>query len=354
MKHIVMTGGGSSGHVTPNIALFPYLKELGYKISYIGTESGIEKELIQNEKIDFYSIKAGKLRRYLSLKNITDFIDTNAGLLKSISIIRKLKPEVIFSKGGFVSCPVVWAGWLCRVPVIIHESDMTPGLSNRLCFPFAKKICYTFPETESHIPKEKAVFSGIPIRGSLRNGSSEKGMKICGFTKGKPVIVVVGGSQGAETINRTIRKALKTLLEDFQVCHICGKGNIDADFAGINGYRQFEYLNDEQPHVYSIADLFVSRAGATSLFEILSLRKPNLLIPLSKNASRGDQILNAKSFEKQGFGKVLAEEDLDEKSLLDNVKIVYKQRTKYIEAMEKNTAGNSIGRIIELIEECCN
>lgn len=261
---------------------------------------------------------------------------------------------MIFSKGGFVSCPVVWAGWACKVPVIIHESDMTPGLANQLCIPFAKKICYTFPETERHIPFGKGVLSGIPIRESLLNGSNKKALEICGFSQEKPVIVIIGGSQGAESINRLVRKTLAMLLEEFQICHICGKGNFNKDYNGIKGYKQFEYIIDEQPHIYSIADMFVSRAGATTLFEILSLKKPNLLIPLPKNVSRGDQILNAESFEKQGFSKVLFEEDLHEQSLLNNIKFVYNQRAKYIDSMKNSIVSNPIDKIIELVEECCD
>lgn len=353
MKHIVMTGGGSSGHVTPNIALFPYLKEAGYRISYIGTESGIEKDLIKREKIDYYSIKAGKLRRYISLKNITDFFDISAGLLKAASILKKIKPEIIFSKGGFVSCPVVWAGWLCRIPVIIHESDMTPGLSNRLCFSFARKICYTFPETLKYLPSDKAVLTGIPIRGSLHKGSAEKGLELCNFTKEKPVILIVGGSLGAEIINSTIRKVLNTLLKDFQIIHICGKGNVDRKYDGLKGYIQFEYVNEEQSHLYAAADLFVCRAGATTLFEAILLGKPNLLIPLSKAASRGDQILNALSFEKQGYSRVLQEEELSGQSLLDSIKQTYIQRAGYVKRMQGNMAANSSETILNLIEECC-
>lgn len=353
MRHIVMTGGGSSGHVTPNIALFPYLKELRYKISYIGTESGIEKELIKREKVDYYAIKAGKLRRYISLKNITDFVGINAGFLKAVSILRKLKPDIIFSKGGFVSCPVVWAGWLCAIPVIIHESDMTPGLSNRLCFPFARKICYTFPETLKFLPADKAVLTGIPIRGTLHKGSAEKGLLYCGFTKEKPVIAIVGGSLGSEIINRAVRSVLQLLLKDFQVIHICGKGNIDKQYDSLKGYRQYEYLNEEQPDVYAAANMFVCRAGATTLFEVLSLGKPNLLIPLSKNASRGDQILNAQSFEKLGYSKVLPEGELNELTLLASIKEIYGLREKYIKSMKNNSAANSAEIIIGLIEEGC-
>lgn len=352
MKVIIMTGGGSSGHVTPNIALIPRLKELGYSINYIGSHNGIENQLIRKESIPYYSIDAGKLRRYFDLKNITDTFRVIDGLSQSISIIKRLKADVLFSKGGFVSCPVVWAAWLCKVPVVIHESDMTPGLANRLSMPFARKICYTFPESKDHIPENKEVFTGLPIRQSLLNGDANEGKKICGFYDNKPIIMVIGGSQGAESINKAVRNSLEDLLLDFQICHICGKGNIDTRFIEKKGYKQFEYINEEQPHLFAMADLVVSRAGATTLFEMLALLKPNLLIPLSKKASRGDQILNAESFCKQGFSMVLEEESLNTEALINSIKKLYNERDKYIIAMKKSIIGNSINEIIRVIEEC--
>ncbi|MCX8130700.1 MAG: undecaprenyldiphospho-muramoylpentapeptide beta-N-acetylglucosaminyltransferase [Clostridia bacterium] len=299
MKSIVLTGGGSSGHVTPNIALISKLKERNCEINYIGSENGIEKQLIMNENITYHSIKAGKLRRYFDLKNITDIYRVMDGFRQSVSIMRKLKPDILFSKGGFVSCPVVWAAWICKVPVVIHESDMTPGLTNRLSIPFSKKICFTFPESKEHISKEKGILTGIPIRQSLFTGEKSKGQKICEFNDDRPVLMVVGGSQGAENINKVIRNNLDRLIKEYNICHICGKGNLASNLQNIKGYKQFEYIKEEQPHLYSLADVVISRAGATTLFELIALRKPNLLIPLSKNASRGDQILNAESFRKQ-------------------------------------------------------
>ena len=354
MKTIIMTGGGSSGHVTPNIALIPKLKELGYRIYYIGSQNGIEKQLIEMEKIPYYSINAGKLRRYLDFKNITDMLKVIDGFRQSILIIKKLKPNVIFSKGGFVSCPVVWAAWVCKVPVVIHESDLTPGLTNRLSIPFAKKVCYTFPETQKHIPGAKGILTGIPIRQTLFAGNKETGIKLAGFSTEKPIIMVIGGSQGAKSINNIVHNQLDFLLPKFQICHICGKGNINLKFIGLKGYTQFEYINNEQPHFFAMADLVVSRAGATTIFEILALRKPNLLIPLSKKTSRGDQILNARSFEKQGFSMVIEEEKLDAKTFIDGVLTVYNQRATFIKVMDKSTIGDGIDKIVNALEECMN
>ncbi|NLN47910.1 MAG: undecaprenyldiphospho-muramoylpentapeptide beta-N-acetylglucosaminyltransferase [Clostridiales bacterium] len=349
MKTMIMTGGGTSGHVTPNIALMPKLKELGYRINYIGSLNGIEKQLIKNENIPYYSISAGKLRRYIDTKNIADAFRVLRGLRQSISIIKKVKPDILFSKGGFVSCPVVWAAWLCKVPVVIHESDITPGLANRLSMPFAKKICYTFPESKAYIPEDKGVMTGLPIRQSLLEGDSDKGRKLCGFTEAKPIILVIGGSQGAEAINKEIRGQLQSLLKEFQICHICGNGNIDTEFSGFEGYRQYEYVDKDQAHLFAMSDLVISRAGATTLFEILALKKPNLLIPLSKKASRGDQILNAQSFSLQGFSMVLEEEYIHAE-LLISIKKLYKEKSNYITRMKKSTIVNSIDNVIDVIK----
>lgn len=351
MKSIVLTGGGTSGHVTPNIALLPKLKSKGYRIYYIGSKNGIEKQLIENEGIPYYGISAGKLRRYFDLKNFTDVFRIIGGFGQALSVLRKTKPDVVFSKGGFVSCPVVWAAWVLRIPVIIHESDITPGLTNKLSVPFARKVCYTFPETKKHLVQEKACYTGLPVRQEIQNGDRMKGYKLCGFTGNKPVLMVIGGSQGSANINRVVRSALNELLKSFQIVHICGKGNVMTELENIKGYKQFEYVNRELPDIFACADVLISRAGATVLFEILSLKKPALLIPLSKNASRGDQILNAKSFMKNGFSDVLFEEELTEKSLVEKITALYKNRDKYIKAMQNSDLPNPVDKIVELIDD---
>jgi len=351
MKKIVLTGGGTSGHVTPNIALLPALKREGFIIDYIGSRNGMEKELILKEGIPYHEISAGKLRRYFDLKNITDVFRVAGGLFQAYSILGKLKPSVVFSKGGFVSCPVVWAAWLRKIPVIIHESDMTPGLTNKLSIPFAKAVCYTFPETESHIKGGKGIRTGIPIREGLLQGDRRTGRKICGFKDLKPVIMVIGGSLGSEKINSTVREILDKLLKDFNICHICGRGNIKEELKNKPGYMQFEYVNEEQPHLYAAADLVVSRAGATVLFELLALKKPNLLIPLSKAASRGDQILNAASFEKQGYSRVLSEEKLNGDSLFDAIYYLWRNKDLYTAAMMKNETDTGTSAVMKVIRE---
>jgi UDP-N-acetylglucosamine--N-acetylmuramyl-(pentapeptide) pyrophosphoryl-undecaprenol N-acetylglucosamine transferase len=351
MKKIVLTGGGTAGHVTPNIALLPGLKKAGYEIYYIGSKDGMEKALIENEGIPYYGISAGKLRRYFDAKNFTDTLRIVKGFNEAIGVLRKIKPDIVFSKGGFVSSPVVWAAKMKGIPVVIHESDMTPGLANRLALPFAKKICYTFPETSKHIPENKGVFTGLPVRDSLLKGDAERGRSLCGFRDSRPVIVVIGGSQGSVHVNTTVREALKDITSRFNLCHICGRGNMDEKLNGTPGYKQFEYISDELKNIFAMADIVISRAGATVIFELLALRKPNLLIPLSANASRGDQILNSRSFEKQGFSRVLEEDKLTAASLRENIEYVYKNREAYKKAMEKSDAGNSLDKMLKVIKE---
>lgn len=347
-QHILLTGGGTAGHVTPNIALLPALRAAGYAVSYIGSSTGIERELIEQEGIPFYAIPAGKLRRYFDLKNLTDIGRIKLGFLKSLFLVRRIKPAVLFSKGGFVSCPVVWACRLLGVPVIIHESDMSPGLANRLSLPFAKKICYSFPETATHLPGAKAVFTGIPVREALLKGDREKGRALCGFSDSKPVIMVIGGSLGAQAVNACVRQALDSLCVAFNVCHICGKGNLGENRAG---YAQFEYVNAELADLFALADVVISRAGATTLFELAALRKPSLLIPLPLSASRGDQILNAASFEKQGFSRVLPQEKMTAETLVENVRLVQEGREAMIAAMKEKAPKNAVAEIVRIINE---
>ena len=354
MKVIILTGGGTAGHVTPNIALIPKLKAMGYSIHYIGSRNGIEKQLIEKEGIPYHAIQAGKLRRYLDIKNMTDIFKIVGGYKQALEVLKKVKPDVVFSKGGFVSCPVVWAAWTKRIPVIIHESDITPGLTNKLSMPFAKKVCYTFRESEQHMVKGKSCLTGLPVREEISSGNRLKGYKLCGFSSIKPVLLVIGGSQGSENINKALRAVMDELLVTFQICHICGKGNVKKEMEGIKGYKQFEYVNEELPDIFACADIFISRAGAPVLFEILALEKPALLIPLSKNASRGDQILNARSFRENGYSGVLMEENLSNEFLVEKVKEVYQNRSRLIKAMQENPFGDAIEKILQIIEESTN
>lgn len=351
-KKIVMTGGGTAGHVTPNIALMPALQEAGYDITYIGSYNGMEKELIEAQNIPYIGISSGKLRRYFDWKNFTDPFKVLKGYSQAISLLKKIKPDVVFSKGGFVSVPVVLAAKHCHIPAIIHESDITPGLANRIAIRGAQKVCCNFPETMKYLPAEKAVLTGSPIRRELFSGNADAAIHLCGFPDhSKPVLLIVGGSSGSKVINEAVRKILPELLEQFYIIHLCGKGNLDNQLTGVIGYAQFEYASTELTDLFALADIAISRAGANSICELLALHKPNILIPLSAAASRGDQILNAQSFEKQGFSYVLKEENLTEQSLLDAVRDVYKNRNQYLKAMSESGQMDSIGTILELIKK---
>lgn len=351
MKRILLTGGGTAGHVTPNIALLPRLRELGYEISYMGSYDGIEKKLIEELQIPYYGISSGKLRRYFDPKNFTDPFKVIKGYGEACRIMKKLSPDVLFSKGGFVSVPVVLAAKRYHVPAIIHESDMTPGLANKLCIPSAKKVCCNFPETIQYLPKDKAVLTGSPIRQELLRGDRLHALRFTGLSANKPVILVMGGSMGAAAVNEAVRRILPTLLKEFQVVHLCGTGKLDPSLGHLAGYVQYEYIKNELKDLFALADIVISRAGANAICELLALKKPSLLIPLSAAASRGDQILNARSFEKQGFSIVLEEEEITNEALLQAVHTLYQNRTSFSSAMEASSQTDSIATIIGLIEE---
>ena len=320
VKKIVLTGGGTAGHVTPNIALLPELKKQGYDVHYIGSYEGIERTLIKEQGIPYYGISSGKLRRYIDVKNLSDPFKVVKGLGQAIRLLGRIKPDVVFSKGGFVSVPVVLAAKFRHIPCVIHESDMTPGLANKICIPCAHRVCTNFPETMKHIPAEKAVLTGSPIRQELFKGSREKGLAFCGFDDTKPVLLIMGGSLGAVAVNDAVRGILPELLQKFHVIHLCGKGKLDDSLNDTKGYAQYEYIGPD-------------------------------LIPLSAEASRGDQILNAASFEKSGYSVVIQEKDVTNELLLKTVNDVYTNREQYIHAMDKSQLNNSIEKIVGLINE---
>ena len=351
MKKIVLTGGGTAGHVTPNIALIPALKEAGFEIHYIGSYEGMERSMIEKLGINYIGISSGKLRRYKSVKNFTDPFRVLKGFGESVKILKLIKPDVVFSKGGFVTVPVVFAAKRCKIPTIIHESDMSPGLANRLCIPKADYVLANFPEALEKLPKKKGILSGTPIRQELFEGDRERGLNFCGFTGAKPVLLVVGGSLGALAVNEAVRKILPKLTEKFDVVHLCGKGKFDEDLKDVRGYKQFEYINEEMKDIFKVTDIALSRAGANAICELLALRIPNVLIPLPAKASRGDQILNADSFKKQGFSEVLAEEDITAEGLLDIIYRTYDNRKEYIHNMEKSSQTDSIKIIMDLINK---
>ena len=321
MKKIILTGGGTAGHVTPNIALIPKLKESGYEIKYIGSKGGMETQLVKDAGLDYTGISSGKLRRYFSWKNFSDPFRVLRGYFQAKKIIKKYKPDIVFSKGGFVTVPVVFAADKYNIPVIIHESDMTPGLANRLAIKKATKVCHNFPETAKYLG-EKAVHTGSPIRAELFTGNKLTALDMCGFTANKPVIMVTGGSLGAENVNKLVRAALPELLKDFQVAHLCGKGKLDPTLANTKGYAQFEYISEQMKDFFAMA-----------------------------SASRGDQILNAKSYAKQGFSEVLDEDVATKDDLISTVHKVYDNRNTYINAMSKSSGTGGVEKIVSLIKE---
>ena len=350
-KKIVLTGGGTAGHVTPNMALIPGLKDMGFDIKYIGSYDGIEKKLIEEMDVSYQGISSGKLRRYFSAKNFTDPFRVIKGYGEAKKIIKNYKPDVLFSKGGFVSVPVILAAKKYKVPIIIHESDMTPGLANKIYIPYAHTVCHNFPETAKYLPEGKALLTGSPIRQELKQGDKLAGLNMCGFSANKPIIMVIGGSLGAVAVNEAVRSSLDELLKTYQIVHLCGKGKTDDSLNNRSGYKQFEYIKAELKDLFAMSDIIISRAGANAICEIVALRKPSILIPLSAKASRGDQILNADSFKHQGFSEVIQEEDITSEILVSTINSVYGNRQKYIDAIDNAGATDAVKTILNLIQE---
>ena len=347
-KIILMTGGGSAGHVTPNIALLPALRKEGYTIHYIGTADGIEKNLIAEQKdVIYHEIAAGKLRRYFSIKNLSDPFRVIKGVSQAKKIIKTVKPDVVFSKGGFVSGPVVMAAKK-KCPVICHESDYTPGLANKIASRYADTVCVTFEDTLKYTGKKHAVHTGTPIRSELFEGKREKGLEFTGFSGSKPIILVMGGSLGALALNDGIRAALPTLGRKFDIIHLCGKGKLDETIDS-PAYRQYEYISAELPDLMAATDLVVSRSGANAVFEFLALAKPALFIPLPLEASRGDQILNANYVCNKGYAMQMEQKDVTPETLEAKIGELYEHRAELIEKMRSDPSANGTPKIIELI-----
>jgi len=347
-KIIVLTGGGTAGHVMVNLALLPSLKKNNWEPIYIGSHTGIEKKLIEG-KIPFHGISSGKLRRYFDLKNFSDSFRVLAGVMQSFILLRKISPGIIFSKGGYVSVPVVVAGWLLKIPVIAHEADITPGLANRISFPFVKHICLAFEESGKHIKQKKFSVTGIPIRNEILRGSKEAGLKYTRFDNSKPILLVMGGSSGSQKINQFIRSIITDLLEIYQVVHICGAGNLQDELT-VKGYYQSEYIRDELPDIYAVTDLAISRAGANSLFELLALNIPHILIPLSLSSSRGDQIENAKSFQKSGYSEVMFEEKLSKDDFFTKLAHIRNSELQIKQKMADSPLLHNSDNILNILE----
>ncbi|MDO5110790.1 MAG: undecaprenyldiphospho-muramoylpentapeptide beta-N-acetylglucosaminyltransferase [Clostridia bacterium] len=347
-KTILFTGGGSAGHVTPNLALIERLRKEGYTIQYMGSQDGIERDLIEDLRIPYHAIPCGKLRRYFSWKNFTDPFRVVAGVFAARRIVRQIKPDAVFSKGGFVSVPVV-IGAHGRAPIVIHESDYTPGLANRVAGRFADTVCVTFEDTLSSVGA-KGVFTGTPIRPALYEGDAKRGLNLAAFDGEKPVLLIMGGSLGAKAVNDTVRAALPRLLRAFDVIHLCGRGKVD-DAAACAGYRQYEYVTKELPDLFACADVVLSRAGANAVFELLALCKPALLVPLPRSASRGDQLLNAGYFARKGYAMVLEQEQLTPDTLVDALGDLYHRRLSFISTMSHEEKADGTDEVLAVIRK---
>ena len=351
MKKIVMTGGGSAGHVTPNLALIPELQAQGWSIEYIGSEKGVERAMIESAHIPYHAIRSGKLRRYFSWQNVRDPLRVLRGIWQSYALLRRIKPEVVFSKGGFVALPVVIGAWLARIPIVAHESDFSVGLANRLSFPFVNTICVTFPAARDKFKNPaKVVVTGTPIRESLLQGDRAKGLQFCGFQADKPCLLVIGGGAGAQAINLCVRQALPLLLPTMQIIHICGPGKTEPSLGQQAGYFQLEYAHAELADLFAASDWVVSRAGANALYELLVLAKPHILIPLPQRQSRGDQIENAHYFEQLGASHVITEEHLNPENLAQAIQTVQGKREKIFAAISALDIQPAVPPIVKILE----
>ena len=346
-KTIVFTGGGSAGHVTGNLVLIPKCAADNWSIHYIGSEQGIERQLLSGHKeVTYHSIATGKLRRYLAWANVTDVFKVMKGIIQAYRLIKRIKPNLVFSKGGFVSVPVVIGARLNRVPIIIHEPDLNLGLANRLSLPFATTLTTTFKETAANVHTQKGVYVGPILKEEFHY--RRRGLSSSGIVRGKPILLVMGGSQGAQSINRIVTEALSTLLDKFQVIHICGKGKVDHSIS-LPGYRAYEFVTDELPELLAMADVVVSRAGSSSIMELLALQKPMLLIPHTNGGSRSGQLAHAQYFQRAGFADMLLEEHLTALSLVAAIMQLYENRITYSDTMNKHEKSREASPIMDLI-----
>lgn len=362
VSSLVLTGGGTAGHVWPNFALFDSLnsplshefKAGNLQVHYFGSHTGLERELVTKTmpSWNYHSIATGKFRRYVSLKNFFDPFRVLLGFWQSFWLLRKIKPFVVFSKGGFVSAPVVWAAWLNGIPVVIHESDATPALATKLTMPFARKILFAFPESIHHLPKffqKKAYEVGLPLRASLFGLSNEQGRAYFQFHNDKKVVLIFGGSLGAKVINENISHVLPELCTRYNIIHITGKNRIPHSTHP--DYRQFEFLKDDMKFAYAAANLAVCRAGASSIFELLNARIPMILIPLGLAASRGDQIINAQIFVRKGWAESYEENQFKGDTILkiieNSFKVLDKKKGVLIEAAINDSADKVASMLFE-------
>lgn len=350
MPRIILTGGGTAGHVNGNIALLEGLRKRGYEITYIGSRLNIERELIPKENIPYHIISSGMLRRYFDLKNFTDIFRVLKGVVDAMKVIDKDKPDVIFSKGGFVTVPVAIAAKLKNIPFICHESDLSPGLANRIAGKFADRMLVTFPETLDKLGREGTLV-GSPIRPELLRGDKEKGLKFLGFDDDKPLLLAMGGSLGSPLLNKAIQDNLELLTKKFNICHHVGQDFYDKNYDNIPGYRQFTYIREEMKDVMKATSFVISRAGSNSIFEFLSLKIPNILIPLGFETSRGDQIENAESFKNMGYSLVLEEKEVNGENLLNKIEELLERKEEFIKKMSEAKISDGVESILNIIDD---
>jgi UDP-N-acetylglucosamine--N-acetylmuramyl-(pentapeptide) pyrophosphoryl-undecaprenol N-acetylglucosamine transferase len=354
---VVLTGGGTAGHVTPNLALLPGLRAAGFHIEYVGSRTGIERELVASEGLPYHMVQTGKLRRYASWQNWLDPLRVALGIGQAYRILGRVRPDVVFSKGGYVAVPVVIGAWLHRIPVIVHESDRSPGLANRLAFPFAARICTSLEETaatlRSSMPAraERIVCTGSPVRPALLAGDRARAERRFGLDPARSLVLVFGGSMGARAINAVVGELARSLPPDLQILHVCGRGNLDPGLANVPHYHAFEYLQEDFADALARADAVVSRAGANSLFELLALRKPAVLIPLPSDRSRGDQIENAEHHTQRGYGLLLPQAELNRERLEQAIRSLLRGAERFRQQMASDMPPDAATAIVALLDQ---
>lgn len=353
-RKVVLTGGGTVGHVMLNKLLIPGLFNRDVEPVYIGSKKGIEKEIISATSIKYFNISSGKLRRYISMENAKDMFKVLKGISDARKILKREKPEFVFSKGGFVSVPVVLAAKSLRIPVYIHESDITPGLANKIASKFATRIFVTFKKTLDYLPADKAEYLGPVLRDELKRGYSRIGYEMTGFTPEKPILMIMGGSLGSKSINQFVRNNLDELLKHWQIIHLCGHGNCDLPLEK-EGYKQYEFVKRELPHLIKISDLIVGRSGSNAIYEFLLNEKPMILIPLPLSQSRGDQVENAEYFKEKGYAEVIQERDLTLEQFNQSAARIEKNRSEIIARMKGFEGGfkpeNLVDRLLSKEEK---
>lgn len=343
MKKILFTGGGTGGHIYPNLAIMDLLKNK-YELIYMGSKNSMEQKVV-SPNYKFYAITTVKLKRSLSIKNLIIPFKLIAGINQAKKILKKEKPDLIFSKGGFVSIPVIIAGHLLKIPCLTHESDITLGLANKIIKNKCKYVLTSFEQTSNSL--NNGIYTGSPIRKEIVNASVNNFNSKYKLNNNKPNILIFGGSLGSKTINEFIFQNINILTKKYNIYHIVGKNN--SFNISIPNYFQYEYVKDIQDLLVGV-DMVITRGGSNALFELLTLKKPMLIIPLSKRESRGDQILNAEYFKSKNLANVLYEEDLSCLNILNSIEQTLKNKNNFMNNASKfNALGND--KIISIIED---